>query len=167
MFGVNDSDDAVQLEFVFDPLVNEKGLDDGRRIGKPGGFDHQRVELGLVFEELKQAAEQVAAHGAADAAVAHFNDFLIGANKQVVVDSDFAKLIDNDSHAPAMVGGQNAIEKRSLTCAEKTCEDCYGYALIAAFHHVLEFLPEVFSKGNNEPWFSQLEGTNNAGMVLH
>jgi hypothetical protein len=30
-----------------------------------------------MFEELKQAAQEIAAYGAADAAVAHLDDFLI------------------------------------------------------------------------------------------
>jgi hypothetical protein len=73
-----------------------------------------------VIEELKQAAQKVAPDGATNASIAHLNDFLLGRNEKVVVDTDLTELIDNDGHPPAMVGGQNAIEEGGFTCAQKS-----------------------------------------------
>ena len=77
MLGVHDRDDAVQLELATNTLVDKKSLNHGRRIGQSGGFNHEGIELGPVFEKLKQAPQKVAAYGAADAAVAHLNDLLL------------------------------------------------------------------------------------------
>ena len=41
-----------------------------------------------MLEQLKQAAQEVATHRATDAAVAHFDDFLIRRDKQVMIDTD-------------------------------------------------------------------------------
>ena len=48
-----------------------------------------------MLEQLKQAAQEVATHRATDAAVAHFDDFLIRRDEQVMIDTDFAELIDD------------------------------------------------------------------------
>ena len=101
----------------------KKALHDRRRIGEAGGFDHQRVELVPVLEQLEQAAQQVAAHGAADTAVAHLDDFLIRGNQQMMVDADLAELIDDDGNAPAVISGQNAIQKGGFAGAEKSGQE--------------------------------------------
>ena len=110
MFGVDHGDDAVQSVFALDPIVDEKALHHRRRIGQSRGLDHQGVELFPVFEQLKQAAQQIAANAAADAAVAHLDHFLVRRDQQMMIDADLAELIDDDGDAPAMVGGQDAIE---------------------------------------------------------
>jgi hypothetical protein len=76
----------------------------------------------------------------------------------MVVDADFAEFVHDHRYPPAVVRSQNAIKKRRLTGAQKTCEDCHRDALIAIFPHVLEFPLQLFSKGNNELSFSQLRG---------
>src|ERR1043166_8358115 len=88
VFGVDDGDHAIQLKFAPNTLVNKKSLNHRRGIGKPGGFDHQRVELGFVFQELKQATQKIPPYGAANAAIAHLDDFLIGGDKQMMIDPD-------------------------------------------------------------------------------
>ena len=106
-----------------------------RRIGEARGFDHQGVELVAVFEELKQAAQEIAAHGATDAAVAHLDDFLVGRDQQMMIDADCAEFIDDDRDAPAMIGGQDAIEKCGFAGAQKPGEDGYRHAWIVAVGH--------------------------------
>ena len=110
MLGIDDGDDAVQLILALDSIVDKEALDYGGWIGEAGSLDHQRVELVPVFEETKQTAQQVAAHGAADAAVAHLDDFLVGRNQQVMIDADFAEFVHNHGHATTVVGGQDSIE---------------------------------------------------------
>ena len=67
-----------------------------------------------MFEQLKQAAQEIAAHGATNATVAHLDDFLVRGDQQMVIDADCAELIDDDGDPPAMFGGQYAIEQGSF-----------------------------------------------------
>ena len=61
---------------------------------------------------------QVAAHGAADAAVVHLEHFLVGADDKVVVDADLAEFVDDDGVFLAMRLGENAVEQGGLAGAK-------------------------------------------------
>jgi hypothetical protein len=52
-----------------------------------------------------------------------------------MVNTDRTELIDDDSHPPAMVGGQNAIEESGFPCAQKSGQDSDGYPLIVYGRH--------------------------------
>ena len=73
-------------------LVHHEGQHHRRRIGHAGGFHHDGVEAAGPAQQLVQDADQVDAHGAADAAVVHLVDFLVGFHDQIVVDADLAEL---------------------------------------------------------------------------
>ena len=117
-FGVGDGDDGVELGLAADVLVDEEGLRHRRRIGEAGGLDDDGVELALAPHQPVDDADQVAAHGAADAAVVHLEDFLVGADDEVVVDADLAELVDDDGELLAVRLGQDAVEQRGLAGAE-------------------------------------------------
>ena len=123
VLGVDDGHHAVERELAPDALVGIEALRHRRRLRQPGGFDDHGVELGAVFRELEQAAHQIAPHRAADAAVVHLHDLLVGGDQQVVVDTDLAVLVHDDRDAAAVIGGQDAIEQRRLTRAEKPGQD--------------------------------------------
>ncbi len=72
----------------------------------------------LRFSKPFDDADEIAAHRAADAAVVHLEHFLVGADDEIVVDADFAEFIDDDGEFPAVVLGQNAVQKRRLAGAE-------------------------------------------------
>jgi hypothetical protein len=93
------------LIFRLDPIIDKKSLHDRRRISQAGGFDHQGIEFFAVLEKLEKTAHKIAAHGAADAAIAHFDDFLIRRDQQMVVNADFAEFIDNNSDPASVVRG--------------------------------------------------------------
>jgi len=76
-----------------------------------------------VFHELEEAAHEIAAHGAADAAVVHLHHLLIGGEQQMMVYSDLPELVDDHGDAAAVLGSQNAIEQRGFARAEKAGED--------------------------------------------
>src|SRR5581483_3864099 len=78
VLGIDDRHDAVQAEFAADAVVDEKRLRDRRGIGEAGGLDHERIVAAALLEQIEQRAQQIAAHGAANAAVAHLDDLLIG-----------------------------------------------------------------------------------------
>ena len=101
VLGVNQRDDAVEAEVLLDLVVDEEGLRDWCRIGHAGRLDDDTVELerarGLALGELLEDDDQVLADGAADAAVHHLDNLLVGLHLGVlceerVVDADLAKL---------------------------------------------------------------------------
>jgi hypothetical protein len=63
-------------------LVHEEGLRHRRRIGEARGLDDDGVELALALHQPFDDADEVAAHGAADAAVVHLEDFLVGSRRR-------------------------------------------------------------------------------------
>ena len=135
VLGVDQSDDAVEAEALFDLFVAEEGLGDGAGIGQAGGFDQHVVELVPALHELAKNADEVAANGAAKAPVVHFKDLFVGLDDQFVVDADLAEFVLDDGDALAVVGGQDAIEQGGLAGAEKAREDGHRDARVVVFGH--------------------------------
>src|SRR5712691_52045 len=116
--GVGHGDDRVELGLAAHRLVHEEGLGDRGRIGEPGGLHDDGVEPALAPHQAVDDAHEVAAHGAADAAVVHLEHFLVGADHQLVVDADLAELVDDDGELLPVRLGQDAVEQRGLAGAE-------------------------------------------------
>ena len=106
--------------------VDEKGLGDGGGIGEAGGLDQNGVELALAAHQAFDDADEVAAHGAADAAVVHFENFFVGVHDEIVVDADFAEFIDDHRKFLAMMLGEDAVEQSGLARAEIAGENGDG-----------------------------------------
>jgi hypothetical protein len=117
-FGVGDRHHGVEFGLGADLLVHEEGLRHRRGVGEPGGLDDDGVELSFSSHEPVDDAHQVAAHGAADAAVVHLEHFLVGVDDELVVDADLAEFVDDDGEFLAVRLGQNAVEQRGLAGAE-------------------------------------------------
>ena len=124
--GVGHGDDRVEPRRLLHVLVDEEGLGHRAGIGQAGGLDDDGVEPALALHQALDDADQVAAHGAADAAVVHLEHFLVGADDQVVVDADLAELVDDHGVALAVVLGEDAVEQRGLAGAEIAGEDGDG-----------------------------------------
>ena len=122
MRGVDQRNDGIQLVVVAQVCVDEEGLRHRARIGKPRGLDQHVVEAIAALAQLAQHPDQVAAHGAADAAIGGLEDFLLGADHQLVVDRDFAEFVLDHGDALAVLLRQDAIEQRGLAGAEKPGE---------------------------------------------
>jgi hypothetical protein len=58
--------------------------------------------LPLALHELADNADKVAADGAADAAVVHLEDFLVGIDDEIVIHTEFSKFIDHHGVLLAM-----------------------------------------------------------------
>ena len=84
VLGVHHGDDGVELELVLELVVDEEGLRDRAGVGHAGGLDQDVVELVAALHEVAEDADQVAAHRAADAAVVHLEDLLLGADDELV-----------------------------------------------------------------------------------
>ena len=118
MLGVDQSDHRVELGLGTHVLVHEEGLRDRGGIGQAGGLDDDGVETAGAAHQALDDADQVAAHSAADAAIVHLVDFLVGFHDQVVVDADLAELVDDDCITLAVVFRENPVEQGGLAGAE-------------------------------------------------
>ena len=78
------------------------------------------------LHEGTEDADQIAAHGAADAAVVHFEHFLVGIDHEVVIHAELAELVDDDGVAAAVVLGEDAVQQRGFAGAEEAGEDGDG-----------------------------------------
>src|SRR5205085_6534207 len=127
VLGVDHGGDGIQLGARLDVVVGEEGLRDGGWIGEAGGFDQDGVELVLALHQTRKNADQIAAHGAADAAVVHLEDFFVGVDDEIVVDADLAELVDDDGVFLAVLLAQYPIQKRGLAGAQIAGQYGYGY----------------------------------------
>src|ERR1700733_13820803 len=125
---VDQRHDRVERVVLLEFLVDKKRLRYRSRISQPGGLYQHRVEAIAAFAQLAKNADQIAAHGAADAAVAGLEDLLVGADHQLLVDSDLAEFVLDHGDALAMVLGQDAIDQCGLAGAEKAGEHRDRYA---------------------------------------
>ena len=135
MLGVHQRDDRIEQVVIADVLVHEERLRHRARIGHAGGLDDHALEIELLrFAlglQLAEDAHQVAAHGAADAAVVHLDDLLARIlHQQFVVDAGLAEFVLDHGDAAAVLLLEDAVEQRGLAAAEKAGE--YGDR-----HHVL------------------------------
>jgi hypothetical protein len=116
--GIRYGDDGIKFRLRADGLVHEEGLRDGRRIRQAGGFDDDGVEFALAAHQAVNDPHQIAAHGAADAAIVHFEYFLIGVHDEVVVNADLAEFIDDDREFLAVRFRQDTVEQRGFAGSE-------------------------------------------------
>jgi len=97
----------------------------GQRLGDAGRFDHQVIEPAF-FRQPADLDQKVLAQRAADAAVAHLDQFLLGAVEldllvhQLGVDVDLGHVVDDDRDAPPLAIVEDVVEQRGLAGAEET-----------------------------------------------
>ena len=78
------------------------------------------------FNQSVHDADQVAAHGAADAAIVHLEDFLVSTHDEVIVDPHFTELVHDDGVTLAVILGEDTVQERCLAGAEIPGQDGYG-----------------------------------------
>ena len=128
MLGIHQGEDGVQEVGLGNLVVHEKGLRHRSGIGQAGRLDDHPVEhqlaLATLLGQLLQGGTQILADGAADAAIAHLDDLLLGVRHQdVVVDVLLTELVFDHGNLQAMGLGQHALEQRGLARAQKAGED--------------------------------------------
>ena len=121
--------DSVEAGVLLHVFVDEEGLRHGSRIGQSRRLDDNGVELALALHQPVQDAHEVAAHGAADAAIVHLEHFLVGADDEVVVDADLAEFVDDDGVFLAVIFRQDAVQQRRLSGAEIAGQHGHGNSL--------------------------------------
>ncbi len=122
MPGVHERENGVQPELAGDLVVDEEGLRDRGRVGQPGGLDEDVVEPVPAAHQRAEDADQVPAHGAADAAVVHLEDLFFGVDDQSVVYTDLTELVFDHGDALAVFFGEDPVEQRGLAAAEEAGE---------------------------------------------
>ena len=127
VLGVDHGDDGVEPGTGLDLVVGEEGLRHRARVGQAGGLDQDAVELVLALHQAFEDADEVAAHGAADAAVVHLEHFLVGVHHEVVVDAELAELVLDDGDVLAVLLAQDAVQQRGLAGAEKAGQHGHGH----------------------------------------
>src|SRR5471030_106108 len=127
VLGVDHGHDRVEARPGLHVVVGEEGLRNGAGIGEAGGLDQDAVELVLAFHQPFDDADQVAAHGAADAAVVHLEHFLVGVHHEVVVDAQLAELVHDHGVFLAVLLTQNPVEQRGLSGAEIAGQHGHGH----------------------------------------
>ena len=125
-FGVGHGHDSVKARALLHVLVHEEGLGDGGGVREARGLHDDRVELALALHQAFHDADEIAAHGAADAAVVHLEDFLVRAHHEVVIDADLAEFVDDDRVALAMLLAEDAVQQGGLARAQIAGEDGDG-----------------------------------------
>mmetsp|Transcript_53270 Transcript_53270/g.124867 ORF Transcript_53270/g.124867 Transcript_53270/m.124867 type:complete len:287 (+) Transcript_53270:924-1784(+) len=131
MLGVDQRQHRVQQIGLGDLVVHEKGLGHRAGVGQAGGLDDDALEIELALAALggqvAQRRAQVLADGAADAAIAHLDDLLVGVrHEDVGVDVLLAELVLDDGDLLAMGLGQHALEQRGFAGTEEAGEDGGG-----------------------------------------
>ena len=118
---VDQSDDAVEPETSLDPIVDEEGLRNGRRVGHARRLDDDGVQLEVArlnpFRESLEHDDEVLSDGAADAAVHHLNYLFFSLLARVlgdksIVNPNLSKLILDDGKLLPVLGGEDVVEQR-------------------------------------------------------
>ena len=82
----------VEPRILLDVLVDKESLRHRRRIGQTRGLDDDGVELALALHQPIENSHEIAAHGAADATIVHFEHFFVGADDEIIVDADLCRI---------------------------------------------------------------------------
>src|ERR1700730_11625106 len=127
VLGIDHGHDGVEAGPSLDLVVGEEGLRHRTGIGEPRGLDQNAVELVLALHQAFADAYEVAAHGAANAAVVHLEDFLVGIDHEVVVDAELAEFVHDDGVFLAMLLAQDAVEQGGLAGAEIAGQHGHGH----------------------------------------
>jgi len=124
---IDDGDNAVDRVELGEIAVGHQSVQDGCRIGEAGSLDQHPVVGDLTglapALQVKEGGDQVAAHGAAQAAGGQREQGLLAAGDQFVVQADFAELVDDDRGAREGGVTQDARDQRGLATAEKAGDD--------------------------------------------
>ena len=133
VLGIHERDHRVDMEFFTHFGIDEEGLNDRAGVGEAGGFNEDVVELVPHLPKAAEDTNQVPAHGAADAAVVHFENLLLGIDDELVVDADLTEFVFDHGNSFAVVRGENVVEERGFSGSEESCEDG-DWCAICGYH---------------------------------
>ena len=129
MFCIHQGDDGIERKALLNFVIDKKGLRDWRGIGEASCLNDDIVEFVSTLHQVAEDTNEIATHGAADTAVVHLEDFLIGVDHKFVINADLAAFILNHSNALAVLGSEDVVEKRRFSRAEEACKNGDGDAV--------------------------------------
>ena len=124
--GIHHRHHAIQAEGTQRHRVAHQRLQNGRGISKAGGFNQHAAYVMPGFglqRQITQGALQIAANGAAKAAGIEQHGILIQLFDQQMIQTDFAKFIDQHCTAGHVRVLQQPVEQRGLARAQKASQD--------------------------------------------
>ena len=124
---IDQGDDRIKSGLIAE-LAAQEGHRHGQGIRQARGFHHEIVDGVGALKDAIHRFQKLAIDGATDAAVAQLDHVIAGADHQVVVDADLAKLIHQHRGFHPVLVGEDVIEKGGFACAKKACEDRHRHA---------------------------------------
>ena len=129
--GVDEADEGIQADMLLHLVGNEEGGGDGCGIGETGRLDQDAVEFAALLQLPERLDDEIAAHGAAQAAVVELDDLLLAVvDDELAVDRSLAELVDDDGDPLARLVLQDVVEKACLARAEEAGHDGGRNALV-------------------------------------
>ena len=131
VYGIDRRDDGADAIQPGQRRVRQESLDQRRRIGEPGRFDDDVIETRNLVRlarviKIVERGDEIAEHGAAQAAVFQHHDGVVAARGEHVIETDFAEFVDHDGGVRHRRIAHRAVEQRRLAAAEKAGEDGDG-----------------------------------------
>ena len=122
---VDQRDDAVETIGLHQRRMAHDRLQHRRRVGKAGRFDDDPFQRGDAaclqpVDQIGECVDEIAAHGAAEAAVGKLNDAIGRALDQQMVDRDVAELVDDDRRVGQRRIPKQPVEQRRLAGSQET-----------------------------------------------
>ena len=117
-------DDVIERVTSDDRHAHQR-MQNWRRISQPRGLDDNPFErwhltLQSSHRQIAQRIHQIAPHRAAQAARPEQNRILVTLFDQFVIESDLAKLVDDDGRLTHTRVSHQVIQQRCLTAAQET-----------------------------------------------
>ena len=117
---------AVEPVALHQIRMRHGGVQHRRRIGEAGGFQQHAAEGAAPIVEIAQQrlqrVDQIAAHGAAQAARLQQHHVVADIFHQQVIERDVAEFVDDDGGLAQRLVLEQAVEQRGLAGAEKAGE---------------------------------------------
>ena len=134
----------------------------GAGSGEPRGLDDHAIERAhLPFDaldlQLAQGVDEIAAHGAAEAARAQLDRVVVARCDQRVIDADLAELIDDHGSVGKIGRPQPGVQQRSFRCREIP-----SAASLAGDHQTRCGALTLSATGSSAPGFCASRGASQA-----
>lgn len=127
MLGVNQAHDAVNAEVILQQRVGVEGENNGGRIGQTSRLQENALEILSAADQHSKGSHQIASDRAANAAIIHGNNVFLGSQilaDQSIINSNFSKLIFNNTNLPLRLFTKNVIDQSGLSTSQKASHDC-------------------------------------------
>jgi len=126
VFRIDDGHDASRRNaFFISSSVKKTSAPTGAGLARPVVSMRMPSSWSLRLKQVAEDADEIAAHGAADAGVVHLEEFLVARDHELMIDADFA-----DSFSITAVFcrgfGEDAVEERGLAAPRKPVRTVTG-----------------------------------------